>query len=307
MIIKGTFMKKGIKSTIIFTLLIFGILLIVISCKPINIFSPLVDPSKMGNEAKLDAGYNALASGNYDDAIDYFTSVINSGSESEKTDAYLGRASAYLHSAAPNLDDVVSDLVSGNVSADDTGDIIDQVVGDNEFDDFFESVQNAANDYNSAVGESTSGIDAGVLLEAYQTNMMAATGVGAQTIADAYNDSPWGTSSTNPIVGSTTYNDELDAILDSSSTHPFNISTWTIDDANNPSTNGLYEFIVNKNNTTAQNSMISYLTEAYNDLEQLKSDPPEGMTVSDLSDMQNTILQWANYGLGDNSLGTPSP
>ena len=295
-------MKKGIKSTIIFTLLILGILLIVISCKPINIFSPLVDPSKMGNEAKLDAGYNALASGNYDDAIDYFTSVINSGSESEKTDAYLGRASAYLHSAAPNLDDVVSDLVSGNVSADDTGDIIDQVVGDNEFDDFFESVQNAANDYNSAVGESTSGIDAGVLLEAYQTNMMAATGVGAQTIADAYDISPWETSSTNPIVGTTTYNDELDAILDSSSTYPYNISTWT---DSNPANNGLNVYV--KGNATAKASMISYLTEAYNDLEQLKSDPPEGMTVSDLSDMQNTILQWANYGLGDNSLGTPSP
>jgi len=292
-------MKKGIKSTIIFTLLILGILLIVISCKPINIFSPLVDPSKMGNEAKLDAGYNALASGNYDDAIDYFTSVINSGSGSEKTDAYLGRASAYLHSAAPNLDNVVSDLVSGNVSADDTGDIIDQVVSDDEFDDFFDGAQNAADDYNSAVGESTSGIDSGVLLEAYQANMMAATGVGAQTIADAYDISPWETSSTNPIVGTTTYNDELDAILDSSSTYPYNISTWT---DSTPANNGLNVYV--KGNKA---SMMSYLTEAYNDLEQLKSDPPEGMTVSKLSDMQNTILQWADYGLDYEYLGTPSP
>lgn len=295
-------MKKGIKSTIIFTLLILGILLIVISCKPINIFSPLVDPSKMGNEAKLDAGYNALASGNYDDAIDYFTSVINSGSGSEKTDAYLGRASAYLHSAAPNLDNVVSDLVSGNDSADDTGDIIDQVVSDDEFDDFFDGAQNAADDYNSVVGESTSGIDSGVLLEAYQANMMAATGVGAQTIADAYDISPWETSSTNPIVGTTTYNDELDAILDSSSTHPYNISTWT---DSTPANNGLNVYV--KGNATAKASMMSYLTEAYNDLEQLKSDPPEGMTVSDLSDMQNTILQWADYGLDYEYLGTPSP
>ena len=285
---------------VLFPIFILLILILAISCKPINIFSPLVDPSKMGNDAKLDAGYNALSDEDYDTAIDYFTSVINSGSGDEKTDAYLGRASAYLHSAAPNLDDVVSDFVSGDIQADDPGDIIDEIVGDGDFDDFFDGAQNAADDYNSAT-EGASNIDAGVLLEAYQSNMMAATGVGAQTIADAYNVSPWETSSTNPIVGSVTYNMELDAIVNDDSSYTYSISSWSDSTTTN---NGLYQYV--KNNSTAKASMMSYLTNAYNDLEQLKTDPPEGMTSDDISDMQNTILKWAVYGLDDNTLGTPT-
>ena len=308
-------MKKRI---FLFLILIIATIFLAISCKPINIFSPLVDPSKMGNDAKLDAGYNALSSGDYDSAVDYFTSVINGSSGDEKSDAYLGRASAYLHSAAPNLDNVVSDLINGDVTADNTGDIIDQIVSDDDYDNFFDSAQDAADDYNSAIEESSS-IDSGVLLEAYQSNMMAATGVGAQAIADNYNkgntsfpDIIWQVTTTNPVAtisgyGSVTYNMELDAIItgDRLSTddlyHPYNISTWSDSTAAN---NGLNKYV--KDDATAKASMMGYLTEAYNALEQLKTDPPEGMTESSLSDMQNTILQWASYGLADSSLGTPS-
>ena len=133
--------------------------------------------------------------------------------------------------------------------------------------------------------------------------MMAATGVGAQTIADNYNTNPWGTTSTNPIVGTTTYNNELDAILDSNSSYPYNISTWTDSTSAN---NGLNVNIYQKGNTTAIQSMMGYLTDAYNDLEQLKSNPPVGMTTTDLSNMQNTIKKWAWYGLDDNKLGLPT-
>jgi len=44
--------------------LVLGLALIA-SCKPINLFSPLVDPSKMGNDAKIEAGYNAIAAVSY--------------------------------------------------------------------------------------------------------------------------------------------------------------------------------------------------------------------------------------------------
>jgi len=308
-------MKKGI---FLFLILIITTLFLAISCKPINIFSPLVNPSKMGNDAKLDAGYNALSSGDYDGAIDYFTSVINNSSGDEKSDAYLGRASAYLHSSAPNLDNVVTDLINGDVTANDTGDIIDQVVSDGDYDDFFDSTQNAADDYNSAVGESTSSIDSGVSLEAYQSNMMAATGIGAQAIANSYNNGNnnfadiWQVTETIPVAtvsgyGTVTYNMELDAIItgDRLSTedlyHRYNISTWTDQTASN---NGLNQIV--KGDATAKASMMSYLTEAYNSLELLKSDPPVGMTETSITDMQNNILKWTYYGLADISLGMPT-
>jgi len=39
----------------------------------------------------------------------------------------------------------------------------------------------------------------------------------------------------------------------------------------------------------------------------LKSSPPLGMSESDLTDMQNGIVEWAYYGLDDNYLGMPTP
>ena len=287
-------MRKSIfiKYTFIVTTLI--LLTFLFGCKPINIFSPLVDPSKMGNEAKLDAGYNALESGDYDKAIDYFTSVINSSSGEEKAEAYIGRASAYLESSAPNLDDVVDDLINGDLDSSSTGDIIDQVVGDNEYDDFFDGAQNAADDYNNAVDElGASNVDPGILLEAYQANMMAATGVGAQKIVIGYNVSPWD--------GVTkTLNEEYDAVVDSSSTHPYNISTWS---DSNSANNGLYQYV--KPDATASSEMMNYLENAFEACEALKNNPPQGMTVDSINDMENGIKEWAYYGLGNDDLGIP--
>ncbi len=287
-------MKKYLVIKVFIGVLFAISILLMGGCKPINIFTPLVDPSKMGNDAKLDAGYNALESGNYEEAIDYFTSVINNSSGEEKADAYIGRASAYLHSAAPNLDDVVSDIVSGDLDSSSTGDIIDQVVGDNEYDEFFENAQNAADDYNSAVDElGASDVDPGILLEAYQANMMAATGIGAQKIVLGYNTSPWD--------GVTkTINEEYDAVIDSTSTHPFNISTWGDSTSAN---NGLYQYV--KPDNTATSQMMEYLTSAYEACEELKNNPPEGMTVDSINDMENGIKEWAYYGLGRNDFGIP--
>jgi len=306
-------MKKGI--LLIFLVLIVGAVGI-ISCRPINIFSPLVDPSKMGDDAKLDAGYNALASGDYEKAIDYFTDVINSASGNELIDAYVGRASAYLHTAAPNMDDVVTDLISGNIDPGSTGEIINTVVGDGELDDFFDNTQSAADDYNSAIDSAGSDIDPGILLEAYQANMMAATGVGAQKIADSYNGGNssyadiWSVDSTNPLkvttYGTVTLNMELDAIVASDRLttddlyHPYNTNSWE-----NPTAadNGLNLYV--KSDAVAKASMMGYLSSAYDALDQLKTNPPAGLSATDIDGMQTGIINWAYYGLDDSSLGTP--
>ncbi|MFW6139443.1 MAG: tetratricopeptide repeat protein [Spirochaetota bacterium] len=275
------------KSILPFILMSAGILLLVLSCKPINLFSPLVDPSKMGNEAKLDAGDNALASGSYDEAIDYYTQVIDSGAAGDElTDAHLGRASAYLRKAAPNLDQVVEEALSGDLDVDNTSDVITQVVGeDGDYTNFFDNSQNSADDYNSAVSSYDSeDIDPGVLLEVYETNMMAATGVGARKIAEKHNDSPWENIS----------NEEYAAITDEGSSHPYNIGTWSKDpDAED---NGLSKYVKNDPGG-ADNAMMEYLTNAYNALETLKQNPPSGMTASGIEGMQNGINDWVENGL----------
>ena len=51
--------------------------------------------------------------------------------------------------------------------------------------------------------------------------------------------------------------------------------------------------------------MMVYLTGAYNALELLKVDPPEGMTAQDVTDMETGIREWSYDGLNDLSLGTP--
>jgi hypothetical protein len=162
----------------------FIILISFAACKPINIFSPFVDPSKMGNEAKMDAGYNAIANGDYQSAINYFTDVINSGTSGEDLiDAYIGRATAYVNEASPYIDDVAADVMNGDIDADDQGEIINQVVRDGDYENFYDNIENAADDYNSAIDNTTGEVDPGILFEAYQANMMAATGVGSQAIA----------------------------------------------------------------------------------------------------------------------------
>lgn len=270
--------------------LLFGALALISSCKPINIFSPFVDPSKMGNDAKMDAGYDSLASGNYDDAIDYFSSVINTASGNQLTDAYIGRASAYMKKASPNLSNVVQDLMEGNIQLNDPSDIIGRVISNNEYDSFFTNIQKSADDYNSATQNSVSKIDKGVLLEAYQANMAAATGVGARAIAMGYNESPWGPTEITP-------DEEMDEIVRSDGTHPYGINTWKDPVA---ADNGLRQYVAV--DEAAKNAMLGYLTNAYNAAEQLKSSPPTGMTQQDFIDMQTGINDWVTNGLGEPAL-----
>jgi len=259
------------------------------SCKPINIFSPFVDPSKLGNNAKMDAGYDALASGNYDDAIDYFSDVIKSASGKQLTDAYVGRASAYMRKASSTLDDVVQDLLEGNTQLDDPSDFIERVVTNNEYDSFFSNIQKAADDYNSAIANSGTTIDKGILLEAYQANISAATGVGAQSIAMRHNETPWG-------PGEITLNDEMDEIVRTDGTHPYGINTWKDPVAGN---NGLRKYV---DGTDEETIMLGYLRNAYNAAQQLKASPPSGMTQEDLNNMQSSINDWVTFGLNESPL-----
>jgi tetratricopeptide (TPR) repeat protein len=272
---------------------LFVVAFLVSSCRPINIFSPLIDPSKMGNDAKLDAGYNALSEGDYDKAIDYFTDVIQSASGDDLVDAYLGRGAAYLRKSSPNIDSVVEDLLSGDLEVDNPGAIVTQVVAGGDYTSFFSDVEKAAADYNSAFDNITGEVDIGVLFEVYQTNMMAATGVGATKIATDYNTSPWD-------LGSITLNDEIDAIIDTR-THPYDIDTWEDSVLAN---NGLRNYVYVDGTQNEETKMRGYLTNAHHALEKLKPNPPEGMSEQDVTDMQKRIEDWAYYGL-DPSLGTP--
>ena len=277
-------------------IIVTGILILVsfAACKPINLFSPFVDPSTMGNDAKMDAGYNAIASGDYDAAIDYFSDVIDGGSGDEVTDAYEGRASAYMQEASPYIDDVASDVLNGTIEADNTGEIIDQVVQDGDFESFYDNIDNAADDYNSAIDNTSGDVDPGILFEAYQANMMAATGVGSQKIALEYNALGW-----DGITK--TINEELDEITDETSVdYPYHMGTWSDPP---PADNGLYQYV--RLDGTAKPAMMGYLTNAFEALNGLETDPPSGMTTTDIADMKTNILKWAVYGLDDTSLGSP--
>jgi hypothetical protein len=270
----------------------FIILISFAACKPINIFSPFVDPSKMGNEAKMDAGYNAIANGDYQSAINYFTDVINSGTSGEDLiDAYIGRATAYVNEASPYIDDVAADVMNGDIDADDQGEIINQVVRDGDYENFYDNIENAADDYNSAIDNTTGEVDPGILFEAYQANMMAATGVGSQAIALL-----WDEGGTYPGVT----NAELEAITDETSGYTYHIGTWS---DSTPAVNGLRVHV--EPDATAKASMMGYLTNAYDALEELKLDPPTGMEQSDIINMQTGIQEWSYFGLNDSSLGTP--
>jgi hypothetical protein len=275
-------------------IIITGIVILVsfAACRPINLFSPFVDPSSMGNDAKMDAGYNAIASGDYQTAIGYFTAVINSGTSGEElADAYEGRASAYMQEASPYIDDVAADILNGDIEADNQGEIINQVVQDGDFLSFYDNIDNAADDYNSAIDNTSGDVDAGILFEAYQANMMAATGIGSQTIAFYWDEGGTYPGVTNP---------ELDEITDETSGYTYHIGTWS---DSTPANNGLYQFV--RTDGTAKPSMMNYLTNAFEALDALELHPPTAMTASDIADMKTGILEWAVYGLDDASLGTP--
>ncbi len=276
-----------VKKTVYAALLIGFCATLLLSCKPINIFSPLVDPSNMNNEAKLDAGYSALSNGNYGQAIEYFSAVIESSSGDQLVEAYLGRGAAYVREGSANIDSVVEDLMNGDLEVDNHGEIILQVVSDDEFTNFFENVEHAAADYNSAMDNMTEDVDLGVLFEIYQINMMAATGVGGQKIASDYNSSPWG-------PGDVTNDEELDAIVDEISSHPYNIATW-----NDGAGNGLSSYV---DGTAEESLMMGYLTNAFDALKELKATPPVGMEEQDIIDMQSGINDWVTLGLGNAAL-----
>jgi hypothetical protein len=283
--------KMERKNIYLLIFLIIGVLLIA-SCKPINIFSPLVNPSKMGNDAKLDAGYNAISSGDYDEAIDYFSDVIDSSSGDQLVDAYLGRGTAYMYKASSNINSVTEDLLDGDLQADDQGAIISQVVENGDYITFFTNIDNAADDYNAAIDNTTGGYDSGVLFEAYQTNMMAATGIGSQKIAADYSTAPW------RVPTDVTMNAALDAIVNDDPTHDGRMETWEVP----PGVNGLRDYVFGNTEATL---MMSYLTNAFNALEEMKDNPPTGMSQQDILDIQTGIKEWAVYGLDDLSLGTP--
>jgi hypothetical protein len=264
-----------------------------VSCEPINIFSPFIDPSKMGNDAKMEAGYNAIESGNYDEAVDLFSGVIAATSGEERAEAYIGRASAYLYLASPEIDSVVGDLISGNISVDNPSDIITRVVQNGDFTGFFDNMLSSADDFNQAVAVLGPETDVGILLESYQTNMMAATGIAAGVIAVTYDGPPW-------VPPTTTLDEEYGAIADENSAHPYNISTW-----DNASGNGLTDCIVD--GSSEEDAMMSYLTAAFNALGLLEPNPPAGMTAGDVLDMQNNINEWVTVGLHEALLIFPPP
>jgi len=251
------------------------------SCTPINIFSPFVDPSRMGNEAKMEAGYNAIESGNYDSALQYFSDVIAGSSGGLQADAYIGRGSTHLNIASPEIGSVVGSLISGSLSVDNPSAIIQQVVQDGDFTGFFDEARLAADDFNAAVGIIGAGADPGILLETYQVNMMAATGVGALRIATGYNVPPWDTA---PL------DDEYNAILDELGAYPYNISTW-----DNAVGNGLAAYV---DGAPEETEMLSYLSAAFGALELLRPAPPAGMSEADVLDMENNIIEWVQSGLG---------
>ena len=271
-----------------FPLFLLAGLIVIISCKPINIFSPIVDPSKMGNDAKLDAGYNAMDSGNYAKAIDYFTDVIESAGGQDLTDAYVGRGASYLKSATDEIGTVGDEIMEGNLEAGSPGDIIRALVPDKNYTDFFTTIKLSANDYNDAMVNSNYSLHKSIIFETYQTNIMAATGVGAAKIAinynGTYNSITWDT-------GTMTIDEEIDEILKDSaaSLHLYHIDTW---DA--AAGNGLED---NVDGTASEIEMMVYLTNAFNALKHLEDDPPIGMDQQDILDMETGINDWVEEGL----------
>jgi hypothetical protein len=237
----------------------------------------------MGNDAKIEAGYNAIADGDYGNAVEYFSDVIDSASGDDLTDGYIGRATAYIHIGAPNLGEGMSDIMSGETDIDNLGQFIKDIKGANDYATFFATMQLAAIDYNAAMANSGGITDSGILIEVYQTNMMAATGVGSTKIA--FED---------PVPGTIT-DAEIDDILSGTTGgHTYNIDTW--DDAP-PNDNGLNQYVndATTGNPTEENKMLVYLQGAFDALTALESDPPLDM---DIPNMKSNINGWVIYGLG---------
>jgi hypothetical protein len=255
----------------------------------------------MGEEAMLDAGYNALADGNYNQAEKYFSDVILSASGDTLAEAYVGRGAAYLHLSSDNIDSVTQGIIDGSLDISKPGELIRMMVTDGDYVTFFDFIKWAAADYASAMSLQGSDMEASRLQDTYQTNMMAAAGVGAERIADDYPTPPW------DVPGSVTLNTAIDEILKDGATsaHPYHIDTWEYNDPTYPGgTNGLYEYV----RVTASNSeMMVYLRNAYDACTNMQTNLPIGFENQDIQDMKNGIRKWSDWGLADLSLGAAVP
>jgi len=226
-----------------------------------------------------------MDSGNYAKAIDYFTDVIESAGGQDLTDAYVGRGASYLKSATGEIGNVGDEIMEGNLEAGNPGDIIRALVPDKNYTTFFYLINESADDYNDAMVNSNYGIHKSIIFEAYQTNMMAATGVGATKIAADYNTTPW------IVPGEKTLNEAIDAVLDEdTAAHSAHIGTWDED----PAANGLEDYV---DDTPEDAGMMVYLTNAFNALKHLEDDPPLGMDQQDILDMEDSINDWVEEGL----------
>ena len=174
--------------------------------------------------------------------------------------------------------------MNGETDIESLGQFIRDLKGSNDYATFFATIQLAAMDYNAAMVNSGGITDSGLLIEVYQTNMMAATGVGATKIA---------LDDDTVAVGVT--DAEIDAILESGG-HTYNIDTWGIIHSPPGSPNGLTQYVEGKAEETG---MLVYLQGAFNALNLLELDPPLDM---DITSMKNSINDWVNNGLLESDL-----
>jgi hypothetical protein len=171
--------------------------------------------------------------------------------------------------------------MEGNTDIDNLGQFIKTVKGAKSYDIFFTNMKLAANDYNAAMANSGGITDSGLLIEIYQTNMMAATGVGSTKIA--YED---------PAPGTVTDAEIDDILAGAGGGHTYNIDTWG--DPGSP--NGLNQYV---NGAAEETEMLVYLQGAFNALTELESDPPLDM---DIATMKSNINDWVSNGLGETPL-----
>ena len=98
-------------------------------------------------------------------------------------------------------------------------------------------------------------------------------------------------------------NDAIDAVLDEdTAAHSAHTGTWDINDPTPApaGTNGLYEYV--RPSASSKSEMMVYLTNAFNALKHLETDPPIGMDQQDIQDMEDSINDWVVNGLANSQL-----
>ena len=196
-----------------------------------------------------------------------------------------------MNSASDNIGAVTEGVIDGSIDISKPGEVIRMMVTDGDYVTFFATMKLAAADYSSAMSILGADMPASRLQDTYETNMIAATGVGAEKTANTYNTAPWG----NPPK---TINEEIDEILidDGSSTHPFSMDTW---EDTTPAINGLRQYV---DGETEETEMMIYLTNAFNACKYMETNVPLGMNQQDILDMETGINDWVDYGLGASRL-----